>query len=140
MSCADVANFAGELLKKKGLANQIISVTDPAKINIGHTIPSTSVDWNKEEKEILKGGEKNWEMVKKLISKKRVFVNISKQWIIIPKVAFTIEPRPKKIDDRSLPTALSYHTIGIIKENGKKELITDFDSIFKLAGMNYMLK
>lgn len=139
MSFAELANFAEQLLKDKEMENNVLSFTDQAKFNFGHTIPSTDVKWNNEEKKQLNGSEIDWEGVKTTVSKRRIFLNKTEEFKIKPGVAFTIEPRAKKNNDSNLPTALSYHTIGIFKENGEKELLTYFDDMFKLVGMDYML-
>jgi hypothetical protein len=140
MKFSDITAFAKKLFEKYRLSNEIVSITDKAKVNIGHTIPASYESWNKKEKSLLHQGESNWVKVKDMISKKRVFVNDSETFIIKPGMAITIEPRPKIINKSYLPSSLSYHTIAFFRENGTKELLADFEELFTLAGMDYMIK
>lgn len=137
MSFAEVYEYAEKLFSQNGLANQVLSFTDPSKFNFGHTIPSTDIEWSDEETKIVKS--EDWSKIKDLISKRRIFVNRVEQFKIKPGVAFTIEPRLKVLADSNLPTSLSFHMIGVFNKNGEKELLTNFDEIFKLVGMDYML-
>lgn len=137
MSFAKVYEYAEELFKRNGLSNQVLSFTDPSKINFGHTIPSTEIDWSEEEIEVIKG--EDWNKIKDSVSNRRIFVNKVQNFKIKQGVAFTIEPRLKALNNPNLPILLSFHTIGLFYENGKKELLTGFDEIFKLAGMDYLL-
>ncbi len=139
MRFSEVAVFAEKLMKKNGMLNEVFSITDKAVENIGHTIPVSYEDWNENEKAILLKGEEEWEDARDIISNKRIFLNSQEEFIIKPGMAFTIEPRPKIIDKPHLPTSLAYHTIVLFKEDGSKELLTDFDDIFSLTGMDYML-
>jgi len=139
MRISEVTIFAEKQMDKYGMTNQIISYSDKTLKNIGHSIPATNEGWTDKEKKILSVGLKNWISAKDVISKKRFFVNAKEQIKIKPGVAFTIEPRPKVIDKPNLPSSLNYHTIAIFKENGEKELLTNFDDLFTLAGMSYMM-
>lgn len=138
-SFAQVWEFTGKLLKQKGLKNEIISFTDPAGVNLGHTIPSTDRDWTNQENKVIKIGESNWQRFIDMISQNRIFVSSKENFKIKPRIAFTIEPRPSIDNKPNIPTALSFHTIALFYDDNKKELITGFDEIFKLAGMDYML-
>ncbi len=133
---ADIAKYSSKLCKKKNLINVIESSTDPTGTNIGHSIPSTDGNWTKEEIEIFEKG--SWEKICKLISNKRIFLNETQKTILRKGMAITIEPRPRSIFDPTIPM-VSFHTIGLFYENGKKELLTNFDQIFKLVDMDYML-
>ncbi|MBU2632479.1 hypothetical protein KKG52_02075 [Patescibacteria group bacterium] len=73
-----------------------------------------------------------------MISKKRLFVNNIEKLKIKPGFAFTIEPRIINSKNPKIPLA-SYHAIALFHEDGKKELLTGFNDVFKLVGMNYML-
>jgi hypothetical protein len=53
-------------------------------------------------------------------------------------LAFTIEPRAIKNNEPQIPI-LYFHTIAMFNEDGKKELLTGFDKIFKLVGMDYLV-
>ncbi|MBI3092783.1 MAG: hypothetical protein HYZ02_00945, partial [Candidatus Levybacteria bacterium] len=104
--------------------------------NYGHTIPGLLPEWNKKEINIL--NTENFQKIIKLINEGRRFVNAHEEIIIKPGLAFTIEPRALPKNNSKMPT-IYFHTIALFKEGGGKELLTDFDEIFKLVGMSYML-
>ena len=140
MTLGDLSSEAESLMKKDGMATDAKPITDIGEIVIGHTIPDSYKGWADKEKLLLKNKEKNWLAIKDIISRKRINVKKNEPFIIEKGSAVTIEPRPKIINKPYLPTALSYHTIALFKENGSKELLTDFDELFTLAGMSYMIK
>lgn len=127
--------FTKNLLKSKGFVSDLLSVSDPTKTNIGHTIPAVLEDWSGNELKIFK--QKKWNKILNVISKKRVFINSAENLGIKNGMAFTIEPRPQIVGNYQIP-AVYFHTIAIFRENGEKELLTDFDEIFRLVGMDYM--
>lgn len=120
--------------KNKVVNNWWVSVSDPTGINTGHSIPGTFEDWTHKEMRNLKSN--NWGIVTRTISQKRIFINSQEETKIKPGAAITIEPRLRKTP--FLPIAF-FHTIAIFGDNGKKELLTNFDEIFKISKMNYML-
>lgn len=135
ISFKKIYNFAETLFKKLEASNDWwINITDKSGRNIGHAIPGISQLWNKKELEIFENG--NWKNVCKMIRKKRIFVSPLESFTPKKGDAFTIEHRLKS--KLKLPVVY-FHTIALFKENGEKELLTDFDKIFKLAGMDYML-
>lgn len=138
MSFAEIYRFAESRFKEYGLTNTITSVTDPAKVNIGHTVPASYEDWSPDELETLKAGDTNWDRVVTMISKKRKFINAIELQPVQGGMAITLEPRLTHPRDPTFPMS-SYHTILIVKEDGSKELLTNFDDIFKFSGMDYML-
>lgn len=125
-------------IKKNGLRNNIISVNAKDGENIGHTIPTSYEDWSKEEFNIVQTAEKNWDTFKKMLSKKRIFESIHSSLKVKPGIAFTIEPGVKVVVDETIPMTMFHQTV-LIHENGEKEWLTNFDEIFKLVGMDYML-
>lgn len=139
MTFSEIFQFADSLIKKSGLRNNIVSVTDPDGVNIGHTIPSAYEGWSSEELESLNNAEKNWNKFKDNLSKKRRFLSMREHQKIQPKMVFTIEPALKITSQEMVPMTMFHHTV-LIQENGQKELITYFDEIFRLIGMNYMLE
>jgi hypothetical protein len=139
MSFSDVFNFADNLITKNGLRNNIISITNPDGVNIGHTIPASYEDWTEEELESLRQADKDWRTFKNSISKKRSFLSRREDLRVMPGMAFTIEPALKNISNENIPMTM-FHQVALIKENGEKELLTNFDEIFKLTGMDYMLR
>lgn len=136
MRFSDIAKYSFKLCKEKNLINTIESSTDPTGTNIGHTIPSTDTNCTNTDNKIFKN--ESWEKICKLISNKRIFLNETQQTILKKGMAITIEPRPRSLVDPIIPM-VSFHTIGLFHENGEKELLTNFDEIFKLANMTYML-
>jgi len=132
----DITGIASKLLKKEGLVNAIYSTSDPINFNIGHTIPFSNESMSDLEMKTL--GKGSWDKVSEMISKKRVFLNLKEDLRVEPEIAFTIEPRSKPKNNLSIPI-VSYHTAALFYKNGKKELLTGFEEIFKLVGMDYML-
>ncbi|HLC87575.1 MAG TPA: M24 family metallopeptidase [Patescibacteria group bacterium] len=129
MKLSDIAKYCSKLYQKNNFVNMVESSTDPKGTNIGHTIPDINLD---------SGKVSNWDEACKLISKERIFINESENTVIKPGMALTIEPRPQSKVDPSLPM-ISFHTTALFYEDREKELITNFEEIFKLAGMDYLL-
>ncbi|MBI3887472.1 M24 family metallopeptidase [Candidatus Microgenomates bacterium] len=140
MTISDVSKFSEKEMNKYSMVNQIDSITDKTGTNSGHSIPISYEDWTSAEKKILMKGDRDWKSVAAMISKKRFFVNQAEAFVITEKTAFTIEPRPKVIAKPHLPASINYHTIAFFKENGEKELLTNFDNLFTLVGMDYMIE
>lgn len=139
MMLKDLYNFATTLFQKKHYTNSgWLSQTDPTGINIGHTIPWSNEEQTREERNIIKKGSSNWKATYTTISKKRGFLNAVEETKIQKNMAFTIEPRLQAIGQTTIPTAY-FHNIAILNDNGEKELLTNFDKIFQLVGMEYML-
>lgn len=123
MPLKELYKKADSIIKKRNYTNSgWISISDPEKINMGHTIPKLPAKWDRKD-----------------IGEKRLFFNAKEEIKIIENMAFTIEPRLKNNNSNDLPTVF-FHTICLIRENGTKELLTGFDDIFRLAGMDYMLR
>lgn len=136
LTFSQIAEYMKNLIASHGLNNEIICKTVPSSAdNVGHTIPFIMENMTEAESEILK--YKSHEEIKKMISEKRIFVQTPEDQVLKNGMAFTIEPRPKVIDDPEIPM-VSFHSICAIHKNGKKELITNFDKIFDLVGMKYM--
>jgi hypothetical protein len=130
-------NSSEILFAKKGLVNNWwLSRSDPTGINMGHTIPSTYEGWSNKEVKVLQRGD--WKKVCSLISGKREFINAREQAKIKPGMALSVEPRLKIKNDLKTPSGW-FHAVALFKEKGGKELLTGFDEIFRLTGMNYML-
>jgi Xaa-Pro aminopeptidase len=102
-SFAEVYEFAHARFGYYGLTNHVISNTDPAGMNIGHTVPASDTDWTPEEVLLLRAGDEVWDEVKNMISKRRKFVSPLEQIIYQPGMAVTLEPRLVAIDDPSIP-------------------------------------
>ncbi len=139
MKLNEIHRFGQKLLAENGLASNLLSSTDPAGTNIGHTIPWSYEEMTQEENQIFSLAESNWEKVKNMISKKREFINEIEELETKPGMAITIEPRPHSLLNPKLPVVW-FHTIVLFKENGEKEILAGFDNIFKFARMDYMLE
>ena len=137
MKFSEINLFAYKLLIEIGLTSDAVSLSDPTGTNIGHTVPFSYEDMTIEERQILDSGVNDWEKTKDMIAKKRKFVNRSENLKITGSIAFTIEPRPYTKNDPEIPNVW-IHTIALFKQNGEKELLTDFEEIFRLAKMDYM--
>lgn len=135
---SEVSKTTHKILHRYNLLSNLLSPTDPTGTNTGHTIPASYENWNEIEVEAIKNGKGDWEKVCKLISQKRKFVNTSEQLITQPGIAFTIEPRPQNTTNPNLPMVL-FHEIVTINSKGEKELLANFNDLFKFAGMKYML-
>jgi hypothetical protein len=136
---SDIAVFAKTRMDKYGLTNLIDSVTDESVHNIGHTIPFVYEELRDAELAVLSLGQSNWDCLKDMISKKRIFVNEKETFTVKPGCAFTIEPRPYSGDNPAVAVPLSFHTTVLYGLNGDKKLLTNFDEIFTLAGMDYII-
>lgn len=135
---SEVAIYTKNLLLSYSLNNEIECRTTPSFANnIGHTIPFVFEEMTIAEREILK--KSNPIEIREMISRKRIFIDSSSDIVIKSGMAFTIEPRPKMIHNSKMPMVL-FHAICLLYENGKKELLTNFDDLFQVAGMEYMMK
>lgn len=128
MKLSDVAKVSLELIEKNNFKNIIVAVNDPTGTNVGHTIPFLDEEMNENEAAIFQSSD--FSKIKEMISKKRKFVNLKEDMEIRPGMAFTIEPRPVALDNPKLPMT-SFHTICLIKENGEKELLMEFEKVFR---------
>lgn len=131
MTFAEIFQFAEKKMKEYGLINNDQRITDPTTINIGHTIPFLDRDVIK--KHI------SWDDVKNLISKNRTFLNAKETMKVKSNMAFTIEPRTVLKKNVTIPIG-KYHTIALFHEDGTKELLTNFNNLFTLTGMDYMIQ
>jgi Xaa-Pro aminopeptidase len=134
MSYSAIYEQCAALLKEAGSYNAIASLNDPAGTNIGHTIPAADSDWSEAERRVFSSGD--WPAICSLIGKKRLFINELEHTPIAATGAFTIEPRPLVNNRPDLPM-VSLHTM-VLWRKGQKQLVTFFERLFRLAGMDYM--
>ncbi len=134
MTMKEVAQLAGGLFIANNLTNNVTSVTDPAGVNIGHTVPASYEDWTVDEIKAIQSMPDKWQ---KTISSKRVFVSGKESFEINPGTAFTLEPRLTVYQNTKTPMS-SFHTIIVFNPDGSKELLTNFSEIFTGIGMDYM--
>jgi len=133
---SQIAKHMKNIITTYGLNNEIECKTSPSLSDyVGHTIPYVVENLNDDEMKVLKRG--SHENIKTMISEKRIFVRASENQEVKKGMAFTIEPRPQVINNPKIPMVL-FHSICVIYENGEKELITNFDNLFNLVGMDYM--
>ncbi len=126
---SDVYHNAETLLGRAGCRSNVRGVSSEGRLNIGHTVPVLSKELMKEQQETIAS----------TISHARVFISDMEDLKIQNGMAFTIEPRPRFIEHPQLPM-VSYHTICLVHEGGSTELLEDFDDLFRLANMEYMLE
>ncbi len=136
MSLAEIFNYGHALMAKRRVKSDLSSPTDPTGTNIGHTIPFLGENMSREEATIFSSSD--WAQIKDMISKKRKFLNKTEKLVIKPGMGITIEPRPEAPARHNIPTAL-FHTVILFKNDGQKEILTGFDEIFRIAGMDYVL-
>lgn len=136
MSFGEITQAAVQMFFAQGLTNEVRSVTDPMGVNIGHTVPASYEDWTIEELAVLRS--EDWLSALKLISSKRRFLSTQEALIVKDGMAFTLEPRLTVYGNSAIPMS-SFHTIVLFKPDGGKELLTNFDELFQLVGMQYML-
>lgn len=133
---AELTQYAYDTFSDLGLSNEVTSITDPTGVNIGHTVPGSYEDWTRGEIDIFNSGD--WEKILTLIKNKRKFLSTQEALQVKPGMAFTIEQRLTKPANPIIPMS-SFHTIAVFYPNGNKELLTNFDEVFKLISMDYML-
>lgn len=134
MSYRELYEKSLAFIKKNNLLNDISSTTDRAGTNIGHCIPFIDRDPTEIEWEILKENDRF--KIHKVLSKARRFINKDEDFQIVGNSAFTFEPRFTSAIDNALPMC-SFHTI-IQFVGGKKVVLTNFNRIFNLLGMNWL--
>lgn len=138
MTLAEIFVIAQKLMSARNMTNNIASVSDPTGTNIGHTVVGTGEAYTPSQKKVLKNGDQNWLAVCDMIRKKRNFLNNADKTELKANMGITIEPRPQSISNPSLPVAW-FHTIALYAEE-KKEQLTNFENLFQMAGMHYMLR
>ncbi len=136
-SLSEVHRFAKERMTEKGLDNDVLSVTDPADTNIGHTIPDSFHAWAQKDQRTFESGQMS--EIRKIISAQRRFVSPAEDLKIVDGMSITIEPRPRIRNRPEIPMA-SYHTICSVYDSQRIEFLDGFEKIFQLVGMDYMLE
>jgi hypothetical protein len=139
LTFSQISARLGEIISAHGLSNNIAYAKDMSAANdvVGHSIPFVAENMTEPESATLTGGD--YDQIKQMISQKRQFVRNSNNQVVTAGMAFTIEPRPRVADNPSIPM-VSFHCICAIHEDGTKELLTNFEELFRLCGMDYMEK
>ncbi|KHO48178.1 MAG: Peptidase M24, structural protein [archaeon GW2011_AR5] len=136
MNLSEVQRLGMKIISKNRVSNDVVSVTEPDSTGIiGHTIPASYEEWTKEEMKIL---QESWTTAKDLISSKRKFLSGAETLGLKNGMAITIEPRLIDAKDKKIPMA-SYHSIAVFHADGTKDLLENFNGIFALTNMDYML-
>ena len=130
MRLGDLATTAFDWITEAGLCNDIGTVNGSIGNNIGHTIPAADRGWSAGDMACISGP--SWPIACAAIGDRRRYLRPGEDSIITPGMGITIEPRPF---GSGLPM-VSYHTIGLFHEDGRKQWLTDYDELFALAGMN----
>lgn len=132
MQFRDIHEYAQNIFSKEGVNNRrTVTHTDPLGTNLGHTIPWSYEDPTPAELSMING--ENFEKLKNLISKKRLYINKIETFVIPGDIAFTCEVRLEDSNNKKLPNVF-FHLIVVFKD-GKKTIHTNFNFIFKLLGM-----
>lgn len=121
---ADAVNH----MQQRGYANHIVSATDPAGTNIGHTVPHTET--GRTPRDVL--GDVEADKLSAGISAARVFVSPVETRPIEPGVVLTIEPR---MSAPGLPT-VGFHFLVAFHEGGSSEVIDELqpaEDAYRLA-------
>jgi hypothetical protein len=133
MSLSELVDYAQEVLEKSGLSQTSFVSTENKLIkNIGHTIPWSYELPTAEEQSVIEGDD--FEKLKNLISKKRIFLDADQEFKIPETICFTVEMNISNPNNSELPSAY-YHLLVVFK-GGKKEIIANFDPILQATGMN----
>lgn len=130
MKFSEICEFAFKTYKNKLKPTfWLTTSSDPNhKLNLGHTVPGSF------EKKFNCGG---FEQIKEVIKNNRVYINDNVHFIIPETCAFTIESRIEDCNDASLPSVF-FHFI-VCFEQGKKNILQNFDGVFNAIGMDYIL-
>ena len=128
MRFCDQYTFAMDLFHKNGKKVGWMTTThDPLKVNLGHTIPGLLGD---------ELPQNSFESLKEAICSRRVYTNAEEQFQIPPTCAFTLEARLTDLEEK-LPNIFFHFTVTF--SEGEKHILGDFDDIFRVVGMDYML-
>ena len=133
MEFREIHNFAQDIFKKEELNNdRTLGITDSSKTNIGHTIPWTYEAPNKLEQETISDG--NMDLLKDIISKKRIHINQDEKFKVQYNIALTVEVRLEDNNNPSLPNVFYHLVVSFI--DGQKTISTNFNEIFEIMKMN----
>lgn len=132
---ADVYNYTQQQLASAGYISNMVSVTSDVGDNIGHTVPIFQEDFTG----LQEGESLTTNNFVSAIRHSRIFIGPLEELKIKPEMALTIEPRPRPLTPSGFPM-VSYHTICLIHVDGVIEGLEDFEKLFGLVGMGYMIE
>lgn len=132
MKFSDLYKLAENLFNKNlKIIEWMTTTNDPTLgVNLGHTVPGSF------ENNLNLGT--TFEEIKNTITKKRIYINMVENFKIPATCAFTVEARLADMEKKYLPNVF-FHFI-VCFNNGKKTILENFDEIFKIVGMDYMLE
>ncbi|MCL4339175.1 hypothetical protein M1271_05800 [Patescibacteria group bacterium] len=133
MTFQELCVFSEKTLKNHNLVSFVVGKTDKTGFDFGHTVPFIDRDPDKAETSKVNSG--NPDQINKAISEARIFINRQEKYEISDNCAFTFEPRITSLD-HNLPI-FSFHTI-ILFEKGIKKVLSNFDGIINLLGMEWL--
>jgi hypothetical protein len=123
---------AMQLIEAAGLENVVHSVHAGSTSDIGHAIPWSDLPPDRFERDVLAGG--SLEVMSDLVSRKRRFINATDPFVIRDDVAFTIEPR---LCAPGRPMVGFHTVVGFV--GGQRRALLEFESLFALFGMDYLM-
>ena len=132
MKFSDLCVFANELFNKNNLRPSrrlIFSSDQNQSLNLGHSIPGS------DGAGLITGD--TFEEIKENIRTHRVHFIDTENFKIPETYAFTVESRLESSNDESMPST-SWHFM-VCFDKGKKTILDNFQQIFKVVEMDYML-
>ena len=136
MTFKELHEYAQKLFSELHLTNDRTAVYTDKKSStgLGHIVPWTHEEITTAEQAVLEGRDFN--AIKDLVSKKRIFINPVETFAIPATVAFTFEARLESLDNNNLPNVFFHLVVSFV--DGQKTIHGNFESIFKTLGMDYM--
>lgn len=133
MSFRELFDYAQEVLEKNVLSQTSFLSTENKLIkNIGHTIPWSYELPTVEEQSVIEGDD--FEKLKNLISKKRIFLDANQEFKIPETICFTVEMNISNPNNSELPSV--YFHLLVAFKGGKKTIFANFDPILQAIGMS----
>lgn len=134
MRFKELFTSSSEIIEINKLKIYMFSITDKAKVSMGHTIPFICQDPESTQQKDINSAQPP--KIHNSISRARIFISSQEEYIVSKNCAFTFEPRMLATSDKSLPM-FSFHTI-IQFVNGKKKVLSNMDKIINLLNMEWI--
>jgi hypothetical protein len=133
MEMREIHDLTKKIIAQHHLTNaRTVTWTDKVGTNLGHTIPWSYEEPNRDEVTIIKS--KDIAKISDLISNKRINVNRLEKFKIPKTIAFTLEARLESLEDPLLPNVF-FHLIACFQD-GKKTVLANFNELFQVIGMD----
>lgn len=130
MSLSALYSAAMRIFENQSRAVRWMTTThDPLKINLGHTIPGSF------EKNSPHGD--SFETAKAAIHSRRIYVNAVEEFQIPETCALSVEARLVDVSEPGLPNVCVHYIVTFL--NGAKRILANFDPVFKVMGMGYLI-